>query len=233
MTIEEQALELAELRRRADEALSADDIETWLGLVHGQASAVERLQAALLSESVHVVQSLEARRVLTDIDLSDIGDISAAGERLLYSWFTPQDYALGLSRVAALIAPVAIPQTLRSFVEEARQCYAFQHANAVDSLSRTILETAINDVCVRIGRMPRRVMQEDDFGEWPFRRRLAMVAGGETRLNRIHDHYKLLCRLVHGGTTVSSGEALTALAETLGFVHEVYAIHRHVIGNNA
>src|SRR6266478_4801631 len=125
MSIEEQALQLAALRGRATEALAADDIETWLDLVGQQVAVVERLQEALLRDSVHVITSPEARRALAEIDLTDLDDISATGERLLYSWFAPRDYALGLSRVDALIAPVAVPPTLRRFVEEARQCYAF------------------------------------------------------------------------------------------------------------
>src|ERR1035438_1843409 len=71
---------------------------------------------------------------------------------MLYSWFSDRDYALGLSRVNTLISPITIPPELRAFVEEARQCYALSQSNAVYSLSRTILEAAVNDLCVRTRR---------------------------------------------------------------------------------
>ena len=232
MNIEEQALELAEIRRRASEALTSGDIDTYLELIVPQATAVERLQNALLGDAVHVVKDPDARRLLADIELSDIEGIEEASNRLLRSWLFPRDYVLALSRVNALISPVPVPETLRQFVEEARQCYAFQQPNAVYSLSRTILETAVNDICVRIGRMPKHVLHEDDFREWSFSRRLGLLSSGPCH-TRAYDHYKLLCRLVHGGTTVTSGDALTALAETLGYVSQLYAVHRHAMRGSA
>jgi len=232
MNIEQQALELAENRRRASEALTLGDIDTYLELIVPRATAIERLQNALLEGAVYVVKDPGARRLLAEIELSEIEDMDQAGMRLLYSWLAPRDYALALSRVSALISPVSVPETLRKFVEEARQCYAFQQPNAVYSLSRTILETAVNDICVWIGRMPKHVLQEDDFREWPFSRRLRLLSSGPS-YTRAYDHYKLLCRLVHGGTTVTSGEALIALAETLGYVSQLYAVHSHAMRGRA
>jgi hypothetical protein len=232
MNIEQQALELAEIRRRASEALISGDFDAWLDLVGPKAAAVERLQGTLLQKAVHVVKDPEARRLLADFELSDIEDIDKAGNRLLRSWLSPQDYVLALSQVDALISPVPVPETLRQFVDEARQCYALQQPNAVYCLSRTILETAVNDICVRIGRMQKHVLQEDDFREWPFSRRLGLLSSGGC-FTRAYDHYHLLCRLVHGGTTVTSGDALTALAETLGYVSQLYAVHRHAMRDRA
>jgi hypothetical protein len=228
LNIEQQALELADIRRRASEALTSGDFDAWLDLVAPQAAAGQRLQRAMLQKAVHVVKDPDARRLLADFEVDDIEDINEAGNRLLRSWLSPQDYVLALLRVNALISPVPVPETLRQFVEEARQCYAFDQPNAVYSLSRTILETAVNDICVRIGRMPKHVLQEDNFCEWPFSRRLGLLSSGPCH-TRAYDHYKLLCRLVHGGTTVTPGEALTALAETLGFVSQLYAVHRHAM----
>jgi hypothetical protein len=232
VNIEQQALELAEIRHRASEALTSGDLDAWLDLVAPQAAAVERLQRAMLQKTVHVVKDPDARRLLADFEVDDIEDINEAGNRLLRSWLSPQDYVLALSRVNALISPVPVPETLRQFVEEARQCYAFDQPNAVYSLSRTKLETAVNDICVRIGRMPKHVLQEDDFREWPFSRRLGLLLSGPC-LTRAYDHYKLLCRLVHGGTTVTPGDALTALAETLGYVSQLYAVYRHAMRGQA
>jgi hypothetical protein len=230
MNIEAEALKVGELKQRAADALAADDVEAFLDLRTERILAIEQLQEALLNDSVHVVRSPEAQRVLAEIDLSDIEDLDATGSRLLFSWFAPQDYALGLSRVDALIAPVPMPETLRTFVQEARQCYAFQQVNAVYSLCRTILEAAVNDLCVRTGRMPKHIVDEGLFDDerYTFRNRLKLLSSGP-RLNRIHEHYRLLCRVVHGSTTVTWGDALAALVDTLGFVHQLYAIYQHAI----
>ncbi|MGO8929713.1 MAG: hypothetical protein ACLQU3_22835 [Limisphaerales bacterium] len=223
MDVEQQALELAEIRRRASEALTSGDIDTYLELIVPRATAIERLQNALLESAVHVVKDPGTSRLLAEIELSEIEDMDQAGMRLLYSWLAPRDYALALSRVNALISPISVPETLRQVVEEARQCYAFQQPNAVYSLSRTILETAVNDICVRIGRMPNH-----DLRKWSFCCRLGFLLSGPRHTQAL-DHYHLLCRLVHGGTTVTSGDALTALAETLGYVSHLYAVHCHAM----
>src|ERR1017187_5379525 len=99
---------------------------------------------------------------------------------MLYSWFSDRDYALGLSRVNTLISPIAIPPELRTFVEEARQCYALSQSNAVYSLSRTILEAAVNDLCVRTRRMPKYIVDEALFDDerYSFRNRLKLLADG-------------------------------------------------------
>src|SRR5438105_8634421 len=226
MNIEERALELKRLRQQADEYLSAGHIELWLEVVHEQCGAIEQLQRALLSQSVHVVRSPAATKILREIDLTDVEELERFGKELLYSWFSPRDYALGLSRVNALISPIPVSPSLRDFVDEARQCCAFGQSNAVYSLSRTILEAAVNDLCIRTKYMPKYVLDEDLFNDerYTFSRRLSHLSSGD-RYTRIYGHYKLLCRVIHGATTVSCGEAVTALAETLGFIHELYAIN--------
>jgi hypothetical protein len=143
---------------------------------------------------------------------------------MLYSWFSDRDYALGLSRVNTLISPIAIPPELRTFVEEAPQCYALSQSNAVYSLSRTILEAAVNDLCVRTRRRANK--------RCSFKKRLGHLADGP-RVNLIYDHYSLLCRVVHGSVTVTCGEALAALLATLGFVHSLYADNQHRIQDGA
>jgi hypothetical protein len=233
MTLEERALEVADLKRQAADALAANNIEEWLDIIYRETTAIERLQNALLQQSVVIAKDPSAVRILREIDLTDIENLDSLGKQLLYSWFSDRDYALGLSRVNALISPIAIPHELRDFVGEARQCYALSQSNAVYSLSRTILEAAVNNLCVRTRRMPKYILDEALFDDerYSFKNRLRLLADSP-RVNRIYDHYRLLCRVVHGSVTVSSGEALTAVVETLGFVHHLYAVNQHIIDHN-
>jgi hypothetical protein len=122
MKIEEKASEVAELKRRAAEALDAGEDDKWLNLLFEKFRAIEELQKAMLERSVVVTQNPQARKVLEELDLTGIEDMTDQGDTLLYSWFCTRDYARGLSRVNALISPVELPGTLETFVEEARQC---------------------------------------------------------------------------------------------------------------
>jgi hypothetical protein len=234
MTLEERALEIAELKSKASAALTADNFDEWLDLMCREAVAMEALRKELLQKSTVVARNPDAIRVLQKIGLTNLEDPKKLGQHLLYSWFDDQDYAIGISCVNALIVPVSVPVELCRFVEEARQCYALSQNNAVYSLSRTILESAVNDLCIRTGRVPKRVFDEELLNEegFTFRRRVSLLAN-RPRVNRICDHYRLLCRVVHGDTTVGSGEALAALVETLGFVHHLYAINQYLIRTDA
>jgi len=81
MNIDAEALKVAELKQRAADALAADDVEAFLDLRTERILAIEQLQEALLNDSVHVVRSPEAQRVLSEIDLSDRYTIRFHGGR--------------------------------------------------------------------------------------------------------------------------------------------------------
>ena len=85
MTLEDQAREVAELRRQACEALAGGKIEEWLNIICRRTNAVERLQDALLERSVVVAKDPDAVRILREIDLAEIEHLDAFGRRLLYS----------------------------------------------------------------------------------------------------------------------------------------------------
>jgi hypothetical protein len=230
MNIEQKALELARLRDELSAPLIDEDFERWIGLLAQVHSVVESLQEALIKRSSVTVQNPEAATVLREIHLSDFENIERLGEELLYSWFSPREYGLELSLVDALILPISVPAPMRVFVEEARQCYAFGQYNAVYSLSRTILESAVNDLCIRAKHMPKRILDEDLFYKegYSFRKRLSFLSSG-SRLERIAGQYKVLCGVIHGGATADGFESLKALVETLGLVRDLYASNRHTI----
>lgn len=169
----------------------------------------------------------ETQRFLDQINFTALGNLDSLGSQLLGDLVLPSEYAMGLQEVTVLTTPVPLPESLRTFVQEARQCYALRQPNAVYSLSRTILEAAVNDICVATGRMPARIVEEDLFFEerWFFRTRLQKVCAS-IKIQRIEDHYKILCGVVHGTATVSREQALAALTETVAHVHYLYLINQ-------
>lgn len=238
MNIEKHALRLAELNQRYKESLAAgkllhdDDIGSFLDLISEKGQLWREISDELMRNSTYVVKDPVARATIEEMGFPDAEDLHDDDcEELLWNWLSPRGYAVGLAQVSALIAPVDVPPLLKQFIEEARQCYALQQPNAVFSLSRTILETAINDICVRIGRIQKRVLDEDDFRDYSFAYRLGIVENG-SRYDRIRDCYKLLCRTVHGTTAVNLNDALTALLEVLTYVSQLYLVHQHGFRRN-
>jgi hypothetical protein len=126
-----------------------------------------------------------------------------------------------------LILPVEIPAQLHVFVHEARDCYASEHYNAVYSLTRTLLETAITDICLRSGLIPKNFFEGNYFRDYPPHERIDRVTRGNSRLrNLVLRLYKRTSLLVHGAKTVDAAQALSALAEAQAYVHQLYRNHQ-------
>jgi len=228
MNIEQLALKLSELQHHASGILKEGEIENWVDAVAQQMVVLKKIQKMLLNKSTFTLKNPEAKRILQNIELSEFDDIEEACLDILYHWFDPHDYVFRISEVKALLAPINVPKTLHQFIHEARQCYAFQQFNAVYSLSRTILEAAINDICVRTGRIPKWHIQEDDFRDLSFRDRVEKLVAPKHQ-ERLCFHYHLLCRVIHGSTLVSENESLKALLETLAYVSNLYDVYQHII----
>jgi hypothetical protein len=126
-----------------------------------------------------------------------------------------------------LVLPVDIPEDLHVFVHEARDCYASEHYNAVYSLTRTLLETAFTDICLRLALIPKNFYQGNYFKDYPPYERIVRATRGNSRLcNLILPLYKRTSLLIHGGKTASAAQALTALGEAQAYVHELYTMHK-------
>ncbi len=139
----------------------------------------------------------------------------------LYSWFGPYEYIERLIEIGSLIVGVSIPEILRNFITEARQSYAFQKFNAVYSLCRTILETAMRDVGIRIGKIQRPKDDREFYKEYPPRKLINTVSYGRLR-GKIHRLYGELSSLIHGYETVNEEKSKIALRKTLIIIQELY-----------
>jgi hypothetical protein len=200
--------------------LDAGDIDGWANAMPAEFRAAERLRSHLLNHPVVVTDDPVVKKLLADIDLTELDDADKMGMQLLWGSIGPAEYATNLALVDILVAPFQIPVDLQQFLREARECYAIGHHAAVQSLSRTILEAAVNDIAVRSGKMSKEVIERDMFKKYPPWRRIQLVSGA--LFNQINDHYRDLCKVVHGLTTSASSGSLGSLTKTIGFVQLLY-----------
>src|SRR5207244_3460431 len=131
------------------------DAEGWFRALNPELAAADELRSYLLSHPVVISDDTEMKELLSGFPVSDLDDGDKVGSELLFSWISPSEYASRLAQVNILIAPFEIPFDLRCFLDEARQCYGFGQFAAVQSLCRTILEAAVNEIVVRTGRLSK------------------------------------------------------------------------------
>ena len=220
MSIDTLAHELIEARRASKQLLGAGEIDAWLEAMPAEFRAAEGLRSHLLNHPFVVTDDPTVKELLAGIDLSEFDDADKTGMQLLWGSIGPAEYATNLALVDILIAPFQIPSDLQLFLREARECYAIGHHAAVQSLSRTILEVAVNDVAVRSGKMSKEVIELDMFKKYPPWRRIKLVSGD--LFEQINDHYRDLCKVVHGLAISASCGALGSLTKTIGFVQLLY-----------
>jgi len=232
MSIEALARELIGHQEKSKRLLESGDIDAWLDALTPELRLVEQLRTRLLNHSVVVTDDPAVKQVLSGIDLTEIEDFDKVGSKLLYSWISTAEYGARFAEVNVLVAPFQIPFDLRCFLDEARQCYALGQFSAVQSLSRTILEAAVNDIAIRIGKIPKEAVEKDMSREYPTKKRIRLVAGDH--FNKIYQHYRDLCTVVHGLSTSATSGALGSLTTTIGFVQHLYEQHKvHIKNRNA
>ncbi|PYJ82914.1 MAG: hypothetical protein DME22_17100 [Verrucomicrobia bacterium] len=224
MSIEALAHELIGHQEKSKRLLESGNIDAWLDELSQELRLVEQLRARLLNHSIVVTDDPAVKQVLNGIDLTEIENFDKVGSELLYSWISPAEYGARFAEVNVLFAPFQIPFELRCFLDEARKCYALGQFSAVQSLSRTILEAAVNEIGIRAGKIPQEAVEKDMFKEYPPKERIRLVAGD--RFEQIYQHYRDLCKVVHGLSTSATSGALGSLTKTIGFVQYLYEQHK-------
>src|SRR5690606_13676901 len=114
---------------------------------------------------------------------------------IFFGRFGPKDYFARLVEVNTLVVSVSFPAALAAFCEEARQSYALGLDVAVHSLSRTILEVALNDIVTRLARKPRNPGKSEK--RQPTVKQRGLSVPGE-RGDEVYGPYRRLCAIIHG-----------------------------------
>lgn len=163
---------------------------------------------------------VQGKRIGEDIIDKDRLEEIAWGD-ILFSWWSPYGYIEDLIQIGVLVIGIPVPKTLERFVSEARECYAFQQYNAVYSLCRTIIETAMKEVALQSGKIRRLRDDKEFYLEYPPHTLINKVSR-DHRQKRLHDLYDEISSLIHGNKTINKKVAESTLKETLELAEYLY-----------
>ena len=146
-----------------------------------------------------------------------------------YIWFGPYEYVEKLYNIGSLILAVGhLPKHLSSFVDEARQCYAFHQYAAVYSLCRTMLEICVRDLSIKYEIIPGDTYKV----KYQRNKKSDLINLIDQLCDKIHPLGKYRDQLhnvrmkgnniVHGNRTVPAAEEEQILRDTLSVIHNLY-----------
>lgn len=180
---------------------------------------LKKIQQNELFQADKILQSIEDTTGepinYEDLEEDDIDEL----KDILYVWFGPDEYVRDLYQIGTLIAGLSVPDFLKTYVSEARQCYAFQQYNAVYSLCRTIIESAVRHRCQRKGIIRHQEKMSDMINYKPSEL-INKSTKGALR-ERVKEIYTDTSALLHGRKTVTQHDAITMFKDTLKVVQEM------------
>jgi hypothetical protein len=202
------------------------------------------LQKVLLGEKLEFEKGLEStpfkgllEEKLTNEEIDQLADDYFA---------RGYGYVLGLYHAGALIARVgSLPVNLKSFLQEVRECYAFERYLAVCALCRTVLEISVKDIYnlegfndrdsevhhiaaeyfdTKYGSRDYKTVENYNISLADARNVLCRLPEFKDFKWRIRNLQQVLNKVVHGRETPGPGKAHELVKETLEIVHELYEI---------
>jgi len=169
----------------------------------------------------NIIKMLESQsEEKVSLEALDDSEIEQLGSDLFYSWYSHYEYIEALYDIGSLIVSITIPEALKTYVSEARSCFAFQQYNAVYGLCRTILESAIRHTCERKGYL-KRGGNIVDIESYKPAELINKAARGDLR-DRVKDIYSKTSTLLHGRKTIKSEDAKKMFRDTLKAVQDLY-----------
>lgn len=147
-------------------------------------------------------------------------EIEQLGSELFYKWFSHFEYLQGLFSVGALVLNCAIPSHLKKYVEEVRNCFAFQQYNAVYGLCRTIIEIAVRE---NFQRKYPEIYKKINKENIPFWLMSDILTEGNLK-GKLKKIYSNSSKLLHGKKSVKGEIAKQTLQNTFDVVSELYKL---------
>lgn len=124
-----------------------------------------------------------------------------------------------------LITSVDTPKELNDIIEEMRLCFAFGQITAVYALCRTLLESAITDICLRLGHISKTDMNSDFFfKDYPPSRRIqAITRPRSDERDEAFRLYRITSKIIHGADTPKASGNVAS--RTISLVEYLYGRH--------
>lgn len=213
-------LEFMELKKK----IKKEMIECPVAKIHNDI-AQEVLRKISQSEEFQtekIIKSIENQEGTSfELDKLDFEEAEDDEMRdLFYSWFSHYEYLQGLYEIGSLVVSYSVPDTLKSYVSEARSCYAFQQYNAVYGLCRTILEIAIRHRCERM-KIIKKNEKIIDFDSYRPIELINKSTRGVVK-DQVKDIYSNTSTLLHGRKIVRKDDARKMFKDTLSIVQALY-----------
>ncbi len=161
-----------------------------------------------------------------NIDSLSEDEIEELGSLMFQSWFSKYEYVQGMYDISPLIVGITVPNSLKEFISEARNCFAFQQYNAVYSLCRTIIEVTIRDIATRrklIRKNNKSVIYFERYDRDNVKELINKTSHGTLRDTIASLYYDKTSFLIHGHKTISYEDAKNMFVDTLTAVQDLYA----------
>lgn len=146
---------------------------------------------------------------------------------------SPKEFFLNQRRVSAIVALAEIPARIRELFEEAKTCYVTGQYNAVMALGRMMLEYAVTDIGIRLGRFPEPDSVDDFYRDYPPYERADRVLGtGSPQRKRFRDLYRRGSQAIHSSKDRDQSTGANFLEEVIAFVGEIYTVNFRQLRSN-
>ena len=181
-----------------------------------------RVQRKFATDSI--IEQIEKKKDVSFYELSS-DEADEIGFDLFYSWISHYEYVRDIFKVNTLILTKKIPDLLRQYLIEARECFALQQHNAAVSMCRTILEAAAKNLCEEQGFFEPYGKNVIEINPRVFNQLIKKVSTAKLKKRAFKIYYRDACPIIHGDRSINADEALRVLRETIDVVQELYSFH--------
>lgn len=180
---------------------------------------VQSYELDIAGEIVNTVGKVAFEVINDNIDLENMGLKLSDYLQLKLEKEKNRTYHLASQRI--LITKAKVPTKLNKFITEAKSNICDENYNAVFSLCRTILEIALKDIGINLGKVEDIINSRQFYKKYPPYELIDSVSQGKL-CGRIHVLYDSISPLVHGYKTVGKVKATYTYNETLDVIEEMY-----------
>lgn len=137
--------------------------------------------------------------------------------------YSVSGYVSGQIVTRVLICPISPPNAISTILGEIQMCYAFGQMTAIHGLCRALIETALTDVCLRIGALTKaQIASNYFFKDFPPAQRIKWTLRGADR-DEAFAIYTATSRVIHGATEPSNTASI--VRESVALVERLYSRH--------